>query len=441
MPVLLIAAAAGGACGKKGPPLAPLVKLPAPPDEVAVRRVGSAVDVQLRVPAANTDSTRPADIRRVEVLAFTGNAPASADLVKHGTLVAALPVRKPPGEEERKEKKPARRGEREKPKKTAPSDVVLAPRPPASMENGFDQGDVVSFAEPVGDAQRTPNAVTPPRRAPVQAADAWQPLLQPRGNPGDTRYYYAVGVNRNGRRGTFSAGQPVPLRQPPDAPGAPLLTYEEKTLTVWWAPPAGATRPVQEPAEEGMLESTSRALQAATTAYNLYEVPAGYGLLASTVSAQPALGALRKPANEKPLAATSFSAPIGELGKERCFVVSTVVESRGETIESLPSAPACATLADTFPPAAPKGVAAVASEGAISLIWDANAEPDLAGYLVLRREAAAGQATQLTPQPIKETTFRDTTAAKGVRYTYTVIAVDTAGNRSASSEGVEETAR
>ena len=98
------------------------------------------------------------------------------------------------------------------------------------------------------------------------------------------------------------------------------------------------------------------------------------------------------------------------------------------------------TPADTFPPAAPTGLAAVGSEGAISLIWEASTEADLAGYLVMRAEAG-GAPRPLTPEPIKETTFRDATAARGVRYVYTVVAVDTTGNRSTPSNAVEETAR
>jgi len=69
-----------------------------------------------------------------------------------------------------------------------------------------------------------------------------------------------------------------------------------------------------------------------------------------------------------------------------------------------------------------------------------ESEADLAGYLVMRAEA--GRAPQpLMSEPIKETTFRDATAARGVRYTYTVVAVDAAGNRSAPSASVEESAR
>ena len=54
------------------------------------------------------------------------------------------------------------------------------------------------------------------------------------------------------------------------------------------------------------------------------------------------------------------------------------------TEESAPSEKMCVTPRDIYPPAAPKGLAAVASTGWIDLIWDPNTEADLAGYLVLR---------------------------------------------------------
>jgi len=112
-------------------------------------------------------------------------------------------------------------------------------------------------------------------------------------------------------------------------------------------------------------------------------------------------------------------------------------------IESAPSEPICVTPKDTFPPAAPKGLAAVSGSGAINLIWDANTDADLGGYLVLRAEAPGDTLQPLTPQPIRETRYRDTTVTAGVRYVYAVIAVDRAAppNRSAPSNKVEETAR
>ena len=105
--------------------------------------------------------------------------------------------------------------------------------------------------------------------------------------------------------------------------------------------------------------------------------------------------------------------------------------------------PVCVTPRDTFPPAAPAGLSVVAAEGAINLIWDANSERDLAGYLVLRGEAPGDTLQPLTPAPIDRNQFRDKTAKPGVRYVYAIVAVDkaTPPNRSATSARVEETAR
>jgi hypothetical protein len=111
---------------------------------------------------------------------------------------------------------------------------------------------------------------------------------------------------------------------------------------------------------------------------------------------------------------------------------------------SEPSPPACFTPIDVFPPAAPAGLAAVPSEGGISLIWEPNAELDLGGYLVLRRDAGDATLRQLTDTPISDARYRDSTVQSGVRYTYFVVAVDTQlplPNISRQSAPVEETAR
>ena len=104
----------------------------------------------------------------------------------------------------------------------------------------------------------------------------------------------------------------------------------------------------------------------------------------------------------------------------------------------------CVTPVDMFPPAAPAGLAAVPSEGGISLIWEPNTELDLGGYLVLRREAGDATLRQLTATPIAEARYRDTDVKPGTRYIYSVVAVDTRlplPNVSAHSAPVEETAR
>lgn len=431
-------------CGKKGPPLAPLLKVPVAAQDVAARREGAVANLQLRIPAANSDGTHPADVVRVEVYGFTGAAPAATDLakdlVKYGTLVASVPVRKPP-EEEGEEKGSPRKSARSKATAGSPEGETAArpPRPPSSMQNGFDQGELVVATEEIGPAQM--NVVEPKpqkgRVAPIEP-DPWRPVLQP--PPGkDNRLYFVVGVNHKGQRGAFTPQLPVSLRRAPSPPESATIGYDEKSISLAWRAPGDLPRPIQPAAAEGMLASASRSYAATIGGYNVYEIgvtPQG----AEPAAARVVAGSLAKAINAAPLTETAFTAPGVEFGKERCFVVRSVAQSGTEVVESDATPPRCVTPRDTFPPAPPKSVSAVASEGAVSLIWEANAESDLAGYLVFRAET--GRPPQaLTPEPIKETTFRDATAVRGVRYVYTVVAVDTAGNRSAASNGVEESAR
>jgi hypothetical protein len=117
--------------------------------------------------------------------------------------------------------------------------------------------------------------------------------------------------------------------------------------------------------------------------------------------------------------------------------------SGGIAIEGVGTAPVCVTPKDTFPPAAPRNVQAIASGSAVSLLWDANTESDFGGYLVLRGEAPGDKLSPLTPSPISDTSFNDTTVRRGRTYVYEVIAVDKQAppNRSGPSNRVEETIR
>ncbi len=390
------------ACGKKGPPLPPLVRLPAPPDVQANRR-GSTVELAVVVPGANADGSRPANISRVDIYAITGPVAISdADLLKHGTRVASLPVKAPRN----------------------PDDVAEPDEPVEEVEapigNGLDQGTATTVRDELSSAALVPADVGTPKRTAAVQADG--PLLGASGL-GPVRMYAGVGVNTKGKQGRISRRAAVSLQPAPPPPSSPTITFDDKAITVVWAP-AGAPLPASpgnEP-EVPVLESRTIGPMRPALGYNVYDTTSG---------------ALLTP---MPVAEPRFTDSRIEWGAERCYGVRAVDPSNGLFVESEAREARCVKLVDRFPPAAPKDLKAVSTEGVISLIWDASPESDLAGYVILRGRAPADQLDALVTAPVLETSYNDM-VQPGTRYVYAVQAVDKAGNASPPSNRVEETAR
>jgi hypothetical protein len=196
-------------------------------------------------------------------------------------------------------------------------------------------------------------------------------------------------------------------------------------VTIAWQTPDASPRAADTPSG-ATLPSQPIGCDAPAVGYHVYEV----------ASEQP-----ETRLTDKPLAGSPFVDSRMTWNTERCYTVRTVHSIGALSVESEPAPPVCEKLIDTFPPAAPKGLVAVASEGAINLIWDANPERDLAGYLVLRAPASSKEFTTVTHEPLRDTTFTDKVPAR-TPFVYAIQAVDANGNRSASSaESPAESAR
>ncbi len=408
---LIVVCALWVGCGKKGPPLPPLVKLPVAPADFTGERRGDRVDLQFTVPASNTDNSHPANIQRVDVYAITeSGAITDADVLKYGSRVGSVEVKAP----------------------RDPNDTAEADETGAEVEeptgNGLDQGAHARVQEEISPEALVPVPVKRGERK-TKDGDAG-PLLGP-AISAPSRSYVAVGVSTRGRRGATSRRVAVPLIPLPATPSAPTITYSEKAVSLAWSAPEAA-------AASDVLPSRPLGSAQPSFGFNVYETRTTGGTAPADGVAAATSPAPKRLTNA-PLTTPAFTDERVTFGVERCYAVRVIETLGNATIESDPSPEACVTLVDTFPPAAPKQLTAVASEGAISLIWDPNTESDLAGYLVLRGPTA--DALQpITPAPVAETTFKDTVAA-GSHYVYAVQAVDKAGNRSAPSNTVEETAR
>lgn len=403
LPVLL------PACGKKAPPLAPLNMAPEAPRAVTARRLGDTVYLQMTVPDKSMTGRGAYSVDHLDVYAVTlapGTvSPPNRDLLKPEHVIATIAVRPPPD-----------------PDAAEPDTADTRPLP----------GDVVTFVEKLTEAQLAPQVITKPlppekpakasaKNAPAQTAPTGAtPPAAPVGPQVLTRLYVVEGVPKKGRGAMASARLEVPLLQAPGAPRPGQPTVDETSVTVAWAPPPSTTD------------------EAPGVLYNVYSVAPEGSTPAAVPSARVSAPA---PLNDKPISDPTFVHAGAEAGKEQCFVVRSVAAVGNVLIESDPSRPMCVTPKDTFPPAAPKGLAAVASPGVVNLIWDANREPDLAGYVILRGEAPGATLQPLVRDPIRETRYADRATQPNVRYVYVVVAVDKTGNRSAQSNRVEEAAR
>jgi hypothetical protein len=112
------------------------------------------------------------------------------------------------------------------------------------------------------------------------------------------------------------------------------------------------------------------------------------------------------------------------------------VEIQGESSE-----PVEISTADVFPPAVPQGLVGVADEdaGAVDLSWSPQADRDLAGYYLYRRDLGESfPAKRISAAAITSPAFHDTGVVRGHAYAYSISAIDESGNESARTPEVVE---
>ena len=249
-------------------------RLPAAPQDVTARRTGGVADVQFRVPAANTDGTRPADVRRVEVYGFTGRGSDGCRGAEARNAGGGDPGARAAGRGRGREPAP-QAGRRQG---NAPArQPVSAPRIRSGLPPRWRTVSIKAtswrWRETIGPAQsvavKTRRATT--RRTPTVVEDPWQPLLRPPAAENASRLYFTVGVNRKGHRGPMSPPLAVPLREPPSAPAGLKTTYDEQGVTVTWTPSPDVPRPIQSPPRKARSRRRRCGLRSRAGGYNVYE--------------------------------------------------------------------------------------------------------------------------------------------------------------------------
>ncbi|HEX9747850.1 MAG TPA: hypothetical protein VGB86_05525 [Methylomirabilota bacterium] len=333
--LLLLAASALVACGKKGPPVAP----------------------ELRVPGSATGLRGAVDERSI-VVGWTG--PGTRVDGSRLRAIARYKLYR-----------------REETDGGAPKSAMLS------------SGRVVGYDEIA--------VIRPDSPAPASVQGSSVTWVDRRALSVGRRYVYVViAEDTLGRSGGPSERLVVPYLAAPKAPRALGAAPGDRRINLTWQPPAE------------MIDGS----------------PAPDDLRYLVLRGAGAEGALA-PMTPQPVAGTSFT----DSGVEndtayryavRAVRVDPAVSATGET-----SAAVVAAAADTTPPAAPAGLVAVPSAGAVRLAWNPSPSPDVALYAVYRA-GGPGDFMRIATTLAVATVYLDRDVRPGTTYRYAVTALDRA---------------
>jgi len=363
------------ACGKRGDPHPPVPLIPQATSDLVVAQRGSAVLLSWSYPSLTITGQKLGAIRRIVVYRY----------------VEELPVSQPP-----RDLKTLLPGDVDP---TLPAAVALfAKVPPIGRTHFARLANRLDTLE----AARVPAATVGSR---IVFEDT-PPLRTDDGRP--VRLDYAVVTEGTSARSDFSnivSIVPVDVPLPPDALSA---TAQPQGVVLTWQAPEKTVSGEAEPHVIG---------------YDVYRVARG-----------ETSEALARPVNAVPVGENAYTdvPPYGEFD----YRVAAVAASGPPRIESEASAPASASFKDLLPPPAPAGLTALVETDAVRLLWDPVDAPDLAGYKLYRTEGTGIEKLKeagtfaLTPEPIRETNYRDTHVQRGISYYYSLTSVDKSGNES-----------
>jgi hypothetical protein len=252
------------------------------------------------------------------------------------------------------------------------------------------------------------------------------------GSPRPLRYFVEL-INERGRSAGLSKAAVVPAGQAPAAVLGLRAEVRKDGVALHWAP--------------GAVEPYATQVRLQRTLLNPAPAKKEQGPLAAAPEA--ATQNLLVPASGVQGGALDKDIRFGESYAYRAQRVTRLtVDGQQMELDGPLSSPVEVEARDVFPPAVPAGLAAVATPAqngagaSIDLSWEPDAEADVAGYAVYRREVgqAASAWTRISSaQPVTGPGFHDASVEAGKSYEYAVTAIGQNGVESGKSAAAQET--
>jgi len=410
--LILVAGLAG--CGHKGALLAPLATVPSPPSDIKVVQRGGRVILEWKNPTTYIDGHPLGGLAAVNIWMIeeaigaekAATKPLTAEELKARAALLVMNIWMAGGVIEANVPAPKPLTADDFEAKAALLARITKDQFPAVVKDKSPEAEKPSGQAKA--AEKGSGAVPKREKPPAPPPLRYEYALKP-GKPPVVRCTFGLKAEISKRKQSeFSSLFAIRTRALASAPSGLRAVAGNAAVELTWAAPADNIDGSKPPALKG---------------YNLYRSE-GDG---------PSVRL-----NSEPIKETHFADKAFEFGKAYAYTVRAAAEATEPFWESDDSAAARVEPKDVFAPGAPAGLTSLAGPDYISLTWDPNPDKDLAGYRVWRSVAGLGAYQELTTALIKETTFQDKDAVKGVRYDYAVTAEDAQGNRSERSKAVAE---
>ena len=119
------------------------------------------------------------------------------------------------------------------------------------------------------------------------------------------------------------------------------------------------------------------------------------------------------------------------------YVVRGVIKAGDAYIEGASSEEVLAIPEDMVPPDSPENLSAVPTANGISLAWDSVEDEDVEGYFIYRRVNKEAAMERVNVAPLQGNAYTDINVSPGIKYIYSVTAVDRSPRKNESGPSKE----